>query len=72
MLIREESPKLVLSITKNRKGKEKRIEAYQKCVNKIDDFLEYRYANYTKEEIRTAILSHIFKLNKDLTDIKND
>lgn len=49
---------------------EKMLEAYQKCINKIDDFLEYRYSSYTKEEIRTAILSHITKLSKNLEEIK--
>ena len=49
---------------------EKILEAYQKCVNHIEDFLEYRYLNYTVDGLRTVMLSHITKLAKDLEEIK--
>lgn len=48
------------------------LEAYQKCVNDIDDFLEYLYSHYTKEEIRAFILNHINTLTRDLRKVKND
>jgi len=47
------------------------LEAYQKCVNHIEDFLEYRYLNYNVDKVRTAVLSHITKLAKDLEEINN-
>lgn len=48
------------------------LEAYQKCVNKIDDFLEYDYVNYNREKVRMIILNHIITLTKNLEEITND
>ena len=39
------------------------LEEFQNVVNKIDDFLEYRYKSYTKEEVRDAILLMISEMD---------
>ena len=37
----------------------KTLHVYQKAINNIDDFFEYRYKNKTPEEIRTEVYKHI-------------
>jgi CHASE3 domain sensor protein len=38
------------------------LEQYQKCVNQIDDFLEYRYKGLSGQEVRDQVISIIEKM----------
>ena len=42
------------------------LEIYQSCINKIDDFLEYRWQNFEKTDVRSRILGYIDELSEDL------
>lgn len=42
------------------------IEHYQKCINKIDDYLEYLYKSDDKEKVRKKILSYIDELSEKI------
>jgi tRNA A37 threonylcarbamoyladenosine dehydratase len=52
--------------------KSKYLEHYQQCVNEIDDFLEYRYRAYEKEEMKDYIMNCIDKLNEKLKGVSNE
>ena len=43
---------------------EKRLLLYQQALNKIDDFFEYAYERYSKEDIRQKV----FSILNNLTD----
>lgn len=42
------------------------IEEMQRCINKIDDFLEYRYLNYTPDGIKKEVISYINEMTNNL------
>lgn len=42
------------------------LDEYQKCVNQIDDYLEYRYKLDNAEKVRKTVLSFIDQLTKSL------
>ena len=42
----------------------KRLEAYQRAVNEIDDFFEYRYRSCSPEEIKKFVDNTILNLVK--------
>jgi len=42
---------------------------YQKCINQIDDYLEYNYKEKSAEEIRNTILEIIDKLTERLKEL---
>jgi hypothetical protein len=44
----------------------RRLEAYQKCVNRIDDYLEYRYVRDDVAAVRTKLLGFLNDLTNDL------
>lgn len=44
------------------KHKKKLIKLYQRCINNIDDHLEYRYKDYSTEQLRENILKEIDEL----------
>ena len=41
-----------------------KLEAYQRCVNEIDDYFEYRYKSQTQEENKEYIQNCMAKLIK--------
>jgi len=44
------------------------LEEYKKCINKIDDYLEYIYRSDTPEEIRNRILHYLSELEDALNN----
>ncbi len=44
------------------------LNSYIKCVNRIDDLLEYQYKCFTTEELRDSIISIIEVLTNELSD----
>jgi len=44
----------------------KRLAIYQKAINKIDDYFEYRYAQFDKEETRKYVYDVLDNLTKKL------
>lgn len=42
------------------------IKELLRCINKIDDFLEYRYLNYTPDGIKKEIISYMDHMNNNL------
>ena len=42
------------------------LTEYQKCVNQIDDYLEYRYKLDNAEKVRKTVLGMIDNLTKSL------
>ena len=47
------------------------IEQYQKCINEIDDYLEYNYKNDSIIDIKKNITNSINKLALNLSIIKS-
>lgn len=45
------------------------LALYQKCVNQIDDYLEYNYKDKSAEEIRDTVLVIIDKLTERLKEL---
>jgi hypothetical protein len=41
-----------------------------KCITKIEDFLEYKYKNHSKEEIKVEIMNIIDSFTIDLSETK--
>jgi len=48
----------------------KRLAIYQKAINKIDDYFEYRYAQFDREEIRKHVYDVLDNLAKKLEATK--
>lgn len=48
------------------------LEQYQRCINAIDDFLEYRYQSYSKEKMRDKILDEFNILQSELEKIMDN
>ena len=48
------------------------FKSYQRCVNRIDDFFEYRSKKYTSEEIRQIVLSYLDNLTNELNKNKKE
>ena len=52
------------------------LEQYQRCLNRIDDFLEYRYQKCSKEEMRARILNELSilteEIEKEMNKVKNE
>lgn len=46
------------------------LEAYQRAVNKIDDYLEYRYASSNIMDMRKTVYGILEKLNEELAEIQ--
>ena len=44
------------------------ITKYQKAINQIDDFFEYRYLHLTNEEIKKEVMGIIDNLNKEICE----
>ncbi len=44
-----------------------KLYLYMHLVNKIDDYLEYRYKSHTAQQVRDNILGMIDTLTKELT-----
>lgn len=42
------------------------LSHYQKCVNKIEDYLEYRYRGDTPDKIKEKIMGHIDELTENI------
>jgi hypothetical protein len=42
------------------------IKIQQKCINRIDDFLEYRYLNYRPDQIKIVIMAYIDEMTTTL------
>ena len=40
----------------------KKLEAYQKAINEIDDFFEYRYRSCSNEECKKFVSSCLMRL----------
>ena len=54
------------------KKTDKLLLSYMKCVNSIEDFMEYMYKSCTKEEIKKEIMAHIDELVNEIKEIKDD
>ena len=48
-----------------------RLAIYQKAINEIDDYFEYRYAQFDREEIRKHVYGVLDKLAKKLEATKS-
>lgn len=46
------------------------VDVYQKCVNEIGDFFEYRYEDKSPKEIKQEVMKYIDNMVKGLQDIK--
>lgn len=44
------------------------LEKYQKAINQIDDFFEYRYLHLTNEEIKREVMDIIDNLSKEICE----
>jgi len=42
------------------------IKQYQKTINKIDDYLEYRYKSHSPDKIKETIMGYIDELTTSL------
>lgn len=45
-----------------------KFEIAMKCINRVDDFLEYRYIAYSEEGIRVYILDILETMTKEFKD----
>ena len=45
------------------------FELYQKAINEIDDYLEYKWGERTYDDARNRIYQIIGKLNSELTKV---
>lgn len=48
---------------------EKQFEAYQRCINEIDDFFEYQYQIHDPKQIKKMVMFYIDKLNDKLKEL---
>ena len=48
------------------------LKIYQKCVNDIDDYLEYRYRFHTAEDVRNNVRDIIDQLTDKLKKRQNE
>lgn len=49
---------------------EERFLSAQKCINNIDDFLEYAYASSTPDQIKATIMEHIDRYSREVSGQK--
>jgi len=42
------------------------LPLFQRCINDIDDYLEYPYKSHSKEKIRNIIMEYIDNLTKEI------
>jgi hypothetical protein len=44
--------------------------AYAKCINRIDDYLEYMYKANTPDEMKKVIMSYIDAANSEIKELQ--
>ena len=58
-----------LDTARERQKIEMMFSLYQKAINEIDDFFEYRYTGYDRGRIKAQVMSIIDKLTEKLKKI---
>jgi hypothetical protein len=52
-------------------NKDKTLEAYQRAINKIDDYFEYRYKFSEQDDNKLFVISVLDELADELIDLSN-
>lgn len=50
---------------------DKIFEKYEKCINQIQDYLEYRYALVDREDVRRTVLNYIDNMTDEISIMRN-